>query len=97
MRAAVSPGQVSVQSSFNAELALARMEALGLVLRGLLQAMVRQGLLGHEQLEGLEREAMATALELQATGNSKLQVGGARLEVELRGFFASVSRRGQEL
>lgn len=59
--------------------------------------MMHKGLLGHKQFEALEGEASATASAFQATGDSRLQVGAIRLEDELRGFFAAVSRRGQAL
>lgn len=85
------------ESSFNAQLVLARLGAHGLILQTVLRAMVRQGLLDHRQFDALEQEALAVASEFQATGDSTLQVSGARLEDELRGIFAAVSKRGQDL
>ena len=86
-----------MQSTFNAELALARPGALGPVLQRILHAMMHKGLLGRERFDALEGEASATTSAFQATGDSRLQVGAPRLEDGLRGFFAAVSRRGQAL
>lgn len=86
-----------MQSTFNAELALARPGAFGLVSQRVRHAMIHKGLLGHERFDAFEGEASATASAFQATGDSGLQVDAIRLEDELRGFFAAVSRRGQAL
>lgn len=59
--------------------------------------MMRQGLLGHERFDALEREVSTTASAFQTMGGNGLQVGGTRLEDKLRGFFAAVSGRGREL
>lgn len=59
--------------------------------------MMRQGLLGHEQFDALEREVSTTVSAFQAMGDSGLRVGGTRLVDKLRGFFAAVSGRGRNL
>lgn len=64
---------------------------------GNLRAMMRQGLLGHERFDALEREVSTTASAFQTMGDSGLQGGGTRLEDKLRGFFAAVSGRGRDL
>ena len=71
---------------------LARQAALELAVKGVLEHLLRSGLLHAQALDAIREQALLTMRALQETGDTRFQVLGARVEEELRALFDAVEQ-----